>query len=136
MNPGDGFRMQPGFVSFQPVERGQELARDATGPLAAPASGMLLMPLYQGQGEDGYFIGRRVAYSWLKLSSAMRRLRADRLLHWLPGVRRSEDRRETFVVDKRRARVMALQIFHLLGYKRIGQAADSLFMRRRDAGPD
>lgn len=136
VEPEDAFNMLPGFESFQTIAEGQLLARDATGPVSAPQGGMILMPLYQGQGEDGYFVVRPVDYAWLKMSGALRRLHIDRLLHWLPGVRRSPERRETFVVDLRRARVLALQIFHLLGYKRVERSADSLLMRKRDARPD
>lgn len=56
--PGDGFEMLPGFESFDPVEAGQILARDRRGPIRAPESGVVLMPRYQGQGEDGFFIAR------------------------------------------------------------------------------
>jgi len=57
IEPGSGFFMEPGFRSFQTVYRGQRLARDLNGPIYAPEDGYLLMPLYQGQGEDGFFIG-------------------------------------------------------------------------------
>ncbi|MCP3918864.1 MAG: succinylglutamate desuccinylase/aspartoacylase family protein [bacterium] len=130
---GDEFTMSPGFRNFQPVELSQLLARDRTGLVTSPIDGLILMPLYQGQGSDGYFIVRRVRGAWLKLSAALRRLRVDPLLSWLPGVQRSPDRSDTFVVDLRRARVLALQVFHLLGYKRIQRTEHSLIMRKRDA---
>ena len=57
---GDEFVMEPGFTNFQPVERGQVLARDRRGPIRAAESGQILMPLYQGQGTDGFFLVRRV----------------------------------------------------------------------------
>ena len=136
VEPRDGFAMLPDFENFQAIEKGQPLARDGSGPIDAPLRGMILMPLYQGQGEDGFFVVRNVHYVWLKVSGVLRKLRADRILHWLPGVRREPRRRETFRVDLRRARLLALPIFHLLGYKRIGQDAESLVMRRRDASPD
>jgi len=132
---GDGFVMQPGYVNFQDVDEGELLARDAGGPLHAQRSAKILMPLYQGLGEDGYFLVRSVPAMWLALSARLRRLRADRLLHWLPGVRRDPDRPQTFVVDLRRARVLALQVFHLLGYRRVERNEHSLVMRRRDARP-
>lgn len=61
---GDAFEMEPGFANFQPVERGQVLARDSQGAIEAPMKGWLLLPLYQGQGEDGFFIGRDVSSAW------------------------------------------------------------------------
>lgn len=52
----DGFTMLPNFTNFQPVKKGELLAHDRNGPIYAPESGMLLMPKYQEQGDDGYFI--------------------------------------------------------------------------------
>lgn len=53
---GDGFRMEDGLENLQFVSEGQPLARDSEGVITSPASGRLLMPLYQPQGEDGFFI--------------------------------------------------------------------------------
>lgn len=58
IGPQDGFEMAPGFRHFQPVEKGCVLARDARGDVLAPQSGYLLMPLYQGLGDDGFFLGQ------------------------------------------------------------------------------
>lgn len=52
----DGFEMHRGFANFDPVLKGQVLASSARGPVASPAEGLLLMPLYQEKGEDGFFI--------------------------------------------------------------------------------
>ncbi|MEL6632828.1 MAG: succinylglutamate desuccinylase/aspartoacylase family protein [Bacteroidota bacterium] len=54
--PEDGFHMLPGFKNFVSVEKGQLLAHDRKGPIHAPESGFILMPLYQRQGEDGFFL--------------------------------------------------------------------------------
>jgi len=56
IEPGDKFVMRPGFVNFQPVEKGEWLADDRNGQIVAPVSGYMLMPLYQEQGNDGFFI--------------------------------------------------------------------------------
>jgi len=56
--PGDEFRMEPGYENFQWVEEGEVLARDKNGPIKAKCSGYILMPLYQKQGSDGFFIVR------------------------------------------------------------------------------
>lgn len=52
----DGFRMRPGYVNFQPVAAGDILAEDRNGPVRAPISGYILMPLYQTLGNEGFFI--------------------------------------------------------------------------------
>ncbi len=52
----DAFRMRPGYRNFQPVAKGELLATDKNGDIAAPAGGYLLMPLYQELGDEGFFI--------------------------------------------------------------------------------
>ncbi|MEL6123740.1 MAG: succinylglutamate desuccinylase/aspartoacylase family protein [Bacteroidota bacterium] len=52
----DEFRMFPGFQNFMPIEKGQQLATDISGPVYTPHAGRILMPLYQVQGDDGFFV--------------------------------------------------------------------------------
>lgn len=61
VRPGDGFRMVPGFANLQPVGAGTLLAHDAAGELRAPFDGVVLLPLYQPDGDDGFFFGRALA---------------------------------------------------------------------------
>jgi predicted deacylase len=56
--PGDGFCMEPGFANIQRTAGGTLLARDATTEIRAPFDGLVLLPLYQKQGSDGFFYGR------------------------------------------------------------------------------
>jgi succinylglutamate desuccinylase len=91
----------------------------------------MLMPLYQAQGDDGYFLVRDVRPFWLRLSGAMRRRRLERWLHLLPGVRRHPDRPGSFVVDRRVARWYALEVFHLLGFRRLSDTGRELSVSRR-----
>lgn len=56
--PGDGFRMHPGFENFQSVSPGQVLGHDLGGEVQAPHGGLLFLPLYQAQGDDGFFLVR------------------------------------------------------------------------------
>lgn len=51
------FVMNPGYRNFDPIREGQPLARDRNGTIHAPTDGCILMPLYQGQGSDGFFVG-------------------------------------------------------------------------------
>ena len=127
----DGFSMLPGFASFQTVTEGQLLAREDGSPVLAPRSGMLLMPLYQDQGEDGFFLVQEVRPVWLAISKTLRSWRLDRTLHLLPGVSRDADRSDTFIVDRRLARWFALRLFHLLGFRRDGKDGTTLVMTRR-----
>lgn len=56
IRPSDEFVMKPGFVSFQPVLAGEVLGSDRNGPVMSPLSARLLMPLYQSQGQNGYYL--------------------------------------------------------------------------------
>lgn len=59
---GDDFKMVPNYKNFQPVKKGDILATDKHGVIKASEDGMVLMPLYQKQGEDGFFLIREVDY--------------------------------------------------------------------------
>jgi len=61
VHPDDQFVMLPGYHNFQPVKKDQLLAHDQNGPIYAVVDGWLLMPLYQPQGEDGFFLVRASA---------------------------------------------------------------------------
>lgn len=56
ISPEDKFRMLPGFENFQHVKKGQQLAQDRHGPIYAKYDALILMPLYQKQGDDGFFL--------------------------------------------------------------------------------
>lgn len=131
IDSADGFRMQRGWENFQPVRAGEVLAHDHEGEVMAPQTGLILMPLYQLQGDDGFFLVRPFRPFWLKVSAALRRLHADRVVHWLPGVKRHPEQPATFLVNRRVARWFALEIFHLLGFRRKRAAGDHLVVSRR-----
>ena len=57
----DQFVMDPGFENFQPVTRGQTVANDINGPIKAPVSGLMFLPLYQSAGDDGFFIVEEIS---------------------------------------------------------------------------
>lgn len=128
----DQFEMLPGFSNFDPIEHGQMLARDRTGEITAPDSGLMLMPLYQALGEDGFFIGRQVAGFWLRLSGVLRRIRVGSLIHLLPAVRRVGNDPNILEVDTVIARFFPLQIFHLLGFRKLRWHAGKLIVARRN----
>jgi len=131
VGPDDFFRMNPGYLNFQPLARGEVLAQCRTGEVRAPDGGRILMPLYQELGDDGFFLVREIAPVWLTLSAILRRLRVDRLAPRLPGVRRHPEIPDAVVVDRRLARWFTVEIFHLLGYRREFVSDDGLVMSRR-----
>jgi succinylglutamate desuccinylase len=97
----DRFRMRPGYASFKRVEEGEELAADSRGAVRSPKAARILMPLYQAQGDDGFFLAVPVPRFWFELSATLRRLRLDRFFALLPGIRRYGDRPDTFLVSRR-----------------------------------
>ena len=126
------FYMEPGFRSFQSVRAGELLGRWSDGrPVLAPETGRILMPLYQSQGDDGFFIVRGIRPIWLRLSALLRRLRADRLAPLLPGVRPHPYMPSAVVVDRRVARWRTVEIFHLLGFRRTVEQGHEVIMSRR-----
>lgn len=131
VGPEDDFKMQPGYRSFMKVRRGEILAHDRNGAVHARESGLLLLPLYQGLGDDGFFIGRSVHPFWLHVSALFRRLRLDHVIAALPGIRRHPDDPTSLIVDTHVARLYPLEIFHLLGFRRRRWVDDELVVSRR-----
>jgi succinylglutamate desuccinylase len=56
ITPSDEFVMRPGYSNFQVIKKGEHLADDKNGPIYSTMDGYILMPLYQKQGNDGFFI--------------------------------------------------------------------------------
>ncbi|MDF1800983.1 MAG: succinylglutamate desuccinylase/aspartoacylase family protein [Planctomycetota bacterium] len=131
--PGDGFRMDPDWANFQPVERGQVVAQNLTGEIHAPITGRLLLPRYQDQGDDGFFITRDVRPFWLRLSAKLRRSGLGALLPYLPGVKRVAGDPRRLRIDRRKARFAVRQLFHLFGFRRFREDEWGYeFLRRPD----
>lgn len=131
IKPEDEFEMKPGFKNFDQIRRGQILAKNKNGEIKATESGLILMPLYQNQGEDGFFIGREIAPFWLWLSGVLRRLRFAEIVRVLPGVWQHPTDAESLVVNTRIARFFPLQIFHLLGFRKRRWRDNQLIVSRR-----
>jgi succinylglutamate desuccinylase len=53
---GKLFQMKPGYKHFQNVAEGEILARYDGEYVTAPMDGKILMPLYQKQGSEGFFV--------------------------------------------------------------------------------
>ncbi len=111
VRPQDQFRMEPGFVSFQPIVEGQVMGKTAQGVVTAPESGRVLLPLYQVQGDDGFLSGRDVRPLWLTVAKVLRRLRFDWLVCLLPGVRAAKHDANTILASRRVARWFLIEVF-------------------------
>jgi len=53
---GENFKMEPGFSNFEHVYKGEILAQNQNGNILAKTDANIFMPLYQKQGDDGFFI--------------------------------------------------------------------------------
>lgn len=131
IEPRDHFRMEPGFQNFVRIREGEVVAHDCLGEIHAPMSGRLIMPLYQKLGEDGFFLAREFNPFWLHLSAWMRSLNLDRVVHWLPGVHRHPEMKGWLCVDPGIARWLAVEVFHLLGFRRHAPEGNHLIFSRR-----
>jgi len=129
--PEDAFTMEPGFKNLDHARAEQLLARDRNGEIRAPHDGLVMLPLYQPQGDDGFFWGRAVSTARLKASQALRHLKIDRFLDLLPGVARDKNAPSRFIVDRSIARIYPLGVFHMLGYRRIRSSASELTVERQ-----
>ena len=129
--PEDHFKMEPGFKNFQAVRRGQMLAQERTGEIKARETGLILLPLYQPLGDDGFFLARDVKRFWLNLSALLRKLKVGHYVHHLPGVRRDPDNENVLIINTRIARILPLQVFHLLGFRRLRWTDKYLVVTRR-----
>jgi predicted deacylase len=131
------FEMRPGYQNFQPVRRGEVLARIDPGTgvrdVSSPLDARVLMPRYQSLGDDGFFLGREVRPFWLRLSGWLRRAHLSWGVRIFPGVRRDPERPGELVVDRRIARWFTVEILHLFGYRwRSREGKHVRFVRRRD----
>ncbi len=54
--PGASFTMLPGFATFDRVTAGQPLAHQNGELVRSPLDGWILLPKYQPEGEDGFFV--------------------------------------------------------------------------------
>jgi len=127
-----GFQMRPGYRNFRKVSRGEVVAEDRfQGEIKTFYRARILLPLYQGKGDDGFFLALDIQPKWLTLSRWMRRLRLDRIVHWLPGVTRVQDEPGAIRVNRKVARWATVEIFHLLGFRKRRIHGDHFIVRRR-----
>ncbi len=130
--PTDHFKMSPGFLNFQSVKKGTLLAHCNGIPIYASKATQLFMPLYQEQGADGFFFIRAVEPFFLRLSTLSRKLKLDKLLKYLPGVKRVKNTTNALFVDKRVVRFLRRPILHLLGFRSKEMGETHLLIRHRE----
>lgn len=128
---GEGFTMNSGYRNFGKIHKNQFLAESDGKKIYAGKKGRIFMPLYQRQGDDGFFIINRINPIWLKISVWVRKMNLDRLLKFLPGIKRHPDQEGTYIVNQNIARFLSKDLFHLMGYRKIKRSGKLLYMTRR-----
>jgi succinylglutamate desuccinylase len=131
ITPEERFVMEPGFMNLARVRGRRLLARDRKGPIHAPKDGFVILPLYQGQGGEGFFWGREVSATRLRFAEALRTMKVDRFLDLLPGVRRNPERPTQIEVDDRVARLYPPDVFTTFGYRRQRRGPSSMTIERQ-----
>lgn len=56
----DVFEMQPGYENFQKIKKGELLAKQNGNEVKSEWDAHIFMPLYQSQGNDGFFVVKEV----------------------------------------------------------------------------
>lgn len=130
--PDEKFVMERGFSNFQTIKAGTLLAYSNGEAIHATFNGTMFMPLYQSQGNDGYFLIKRIPDTFLWLSKVLRKFKLDRLLPYLPGVKRSPGLKGSFELNLKVARFLAKPILHLLGYRSKQKNDHQLIIRSRE----
>ncbi|WP_265200495.1 succinylglutamate desuccinylase/aspartoacylase family protein [Aureitalea sp. L0-47] len=133
IEPDDKFIICDGYLNFQKVPKGTIIAINNGKQLETPYRGYIFMPLYQGKGNDGFFIIRKTPVFFLKLSAFLRKISFDRLLVALPGVNWRSETREELVVDLKIARFFTRKFFHLMGYRSKQKDSTHLKLKNREA---
>lgn len=128
----ESFTMYPGFQNFQSIKKNQPLAESNQGEIKALETGTLLMPLYQKQGDDGFFIVRRIKPFWLVVSKWLRSINAHRILPYFPGITKHQGKHYELEVNTNIARWYVIEFFHLMGFRRKEKREQRIIFRRRE----
>jgi hypothetical protein len=123
------FKMRPDFLNFQPIQKKQPLACNQWGEITAPEKGYIFMPLYQPQGNDGFFIIQPIASFWLKVSYVLRKINLIRWIALLPGVYTRQN--ESYLLNTQIARFLGLELFHLLGFRQVRKRKKYIWVKKR-----
>ena len=113
----DNFKMFPGFSSFDKLPKGITLANHNGEEITAYKDTIVFMPLYQVQGEEGFFLIRPIPKWILSFSAFLRRIKFDFFLASLPGISWSNSSKDKLMVNLKVARFFSKPFFHLLGYR-------------------
>jgi len=126
------FKMMEGFKSFEKVIEGTPLAIEKDEFIKAEKDTIIFMPLYQEQGEEGFFLIRKTPIWAIALSGFLRRSKFGSLLHVLPGVSWANEQKQSLLVNTKVAHFFTKPFFHLLGYRNRVQDKTHFAMNNRE----
>ena len=125
-------KMIEGYKNFEEITKNELLAYSNQREIHYNIKGKIFMPLYQEKGNDGFFIISKISKFWLKASIAARKLHFHQLLRLLPGVKLDRRNAYTLIVNPRTAKFLAIEIFHLFGYRKKMVKGDNFYFIKRD----
>ncbi|MDH3592235.1 MAG: hypothetical protein OER88_10175, partial [Planctomycetota bacterium] len=115
------------------VEKGDVVAHENGAPVHSIVTGRILMPRYQSEGTDGFFLVQGVGPWKLRLGRWVRRLKLDYFLPWVwPGVKRVRADLPTLRVRGGTPGAMLAAILRAFGYRRRhADDGDMIYVQRR-----
>lgn len=131
LEPEDHFEMVPGYSNFSLLKKGDKIADQNGIALFAEKDSMIFMPLYQKQGEDGYFIVKEISPFWTNLSAFLRKKKFDRFFHFLPGIKKDPNNAQGYIVNREIASFKSIEFLHLFGFRRTKEVNKITYMFRR-----
>ena len=117
IKPSDEFIMYDGFFNFQPILKNDLLAIKNGKSLYSPKDGRIFMPLYQKQGDEGFFIIEKINPLFLRVSAFFRKLKLYNLLVILPGVKWKNKKRGILEANLKVTKFFVKNISHLIGFR-------------------
>ena len=133
IKPFEEFEMAAGFKNFQSIQKGIHIANSNGNAIYAEQSDRIFMPLYQGKGNDGFFMIRKTPRVFLRISSVLRKIRFDKILPLLPGIHWASDKKDELIVNLKIARFFTKKFLHLLGYRSRQVDKTHLRVKNREA---
>lgn len=129
---GEEFKMIQGFTNFQKIQKNQALAISNSKTLYSKYKALVFMPLYQKQGDDGYFIIKKASTSWLSLSRFVRKYKLYFILKLIRGISFVDPEKYILKTKKKSINSIGIFLFHLFGYRQKTEKEEFTYYSRRD----
>ena len=125
------FKMKDGYNNFQSVAKDEVLAQSKAGPVRSPESGRIFMPLYQSQGDDGFFIIRKIPTASRLFSIFLRKMKLQWLLPLFPGIKKHPDNQNLLIVHPKALRRFGPGLLYMFGYRRRSRSGEQFIFIKR-----